>query len=149
MREAVANAWNYIETGNIDALCITTNGEVRRDGACVMGAGIAKEAKERHPAFPYYIGERISDYGNQPYLYRPGAGQFFLVSFPVKHHWRDKADWHLIERSAKQLAFLANALDWEQVVLPRPGCGNGRLDWTYVRKIIEPHLDDRFTVISL
>lgn len=33
------------------------------------------------------------------------------------------------------------------LILPRPGCGNGRLRWEDVRKILEPILDDRFTVV--
>jgi hypothetical protein len=32
--------------------------------------------------------------------------------------------------------------------MPRPGCGNGKLDWRVVRLILRPYLDDRFTVVS-
>jgi hypothetical protein len=32
------------------------------------------------------------------------------------------------------------------VLLPRPGCGNGHRTWDEVCPVIEPILDDRFTV---
>ena len=44
---------------------------------------------------------------------------------------------------------LATLLKWQVVVLPRPGCGNGRLDWFLVERTIAPWLDDRFVVVTL
>lgn len=153
MRERKVDAWEFIRQNPVDALCITTNGAVRKDGACVMGAGIAKQAAQRYPSLPYFLGDRISQYGNQTYLYRPGvdftvgADASYIVSLPVKHHWREIADIELITVSVKKLVFLTNALGWERVVVPRPGVGNGRLNWDYVKGRIEPLLDDRFTLV--
>jgi O-acetyl-ADP-ribose deacetylase (regulator of RNase III) len=72
-----------------------------------------------------------------------------IVSFPVKHQWFDeKADIFLIRRSAKQLVDLANMTNWQTIAMPRPGCGNGGLDWEDVKPVIESILDDRFVVIQ-
>jgi len=73
---------------------------------------------------------------------------FTLVSMPVKHHWRDRADPELIVTSAKQLVQMADKFEWHSIVVPRPGCGNGGLTWNDVRPLLEPIFDDRFTVVS-
>ncbi len=75
---------------------------------------------------------------------RKGAA---LASFPVKRHWHEAADPELIRSSARQLVALADKFGYERVVLPRPGCGNGRLSWEGIRPILAGILDDRFTVV--
>lgn len=72
-----------------------------------------------------------------------------LISFPVKHKWFEAADLSLIERSAKQLMLLISCTEFEKVLLPRPGCGNGRLQWADVKKVLEPILDERVYIVSL
>lgn len=44
-----------------------------------------------------------------------------LASFPVEHHPLENPDLKLIERSARELAALADEERWPWVVLPRPG----------------------------
>lgn len=36
----------------------------------------------------------------------------------------------------------------ETVLLPRPGCGNGKLQWDFVKREIEDLLDDRVTIVN-
>lgn len=146
MIEEKTDIWRYLNFG-YDAICITTNGAVRKDGACVMGAGVAKQAALRYPHLPFLLGERIKRYGNQPYVFFPDNYAPAIITMPVKHHWRDIADIELIAFSMKKIVFLVNAAGWESIVLPRPGCGNGKLNWDYVKGRIEPLLDDRFTVV--
>ena len=50
-----------------------------------------------------------------------------IYTFPVKHHWREPADISLIVRSAMQLSELVDHYGDKTVVIPRPGCGNGKL----------------------
>ena len=97
-----------------------------------------------------------------------------LVSFPVKpesvtvtrpedvvSHWRERssigsvqpgfaatASLEIIRRSALELRQLAVEQRWERVVLPRPGCGAGELDWNLVRPVLEDVLNDRFFAIT-
>jgi hypothetical protein len=73
-----------------------------------------------------------------------------ILSFPVKHNWFEKADMDLIRRSCRELMEVADELGLleESALLPRPGCGNGKLDWSDVKREIEPILDDRISVVT-
>ena len=131
-----------------DALVITTNGTVRKDGACVMGRGVALQAKQKWPGVEYELGRLIGRNGNIVQVI--AKGQLApLVALPVKHHWHQKADLDLIRRSCMALALMARTQGWQKVVLPRPGCGNGSLDWRDVRIVVEYILhEDRFVVVN-
>lgn len=130
-----------------DAICITTNGHVKKDGTCVMGRGCAKEALERWPNIGKVLGAKITARKNQCYLLGY-VGKFAVASFPVKHHWRQNADLDLIEQSCKQIKQLADKHNWKVIVIPRPGCGNGKLDWEQVKPILKQELDNRFRIIT-
>ena len=143
MKEIAANLWEV----PADLRVITTNGSIKRDGACVMGRGCAYEAKTRYPGIEHRLGDLIQTHGNR--VMRLGRYDGMIVaSFPVKHHWREAADPDLIRRSARQLLALADKFGCENVVLPRPGCGNGRLSWKDIRPILAEVLDSRFTVVT-
>jgi hypothetical protein len=133
-----------------DARCITTNGYVKADGAAVMGRGCALEARERFPGVDMLLGHRITKAGNHVHILPVDTrARWELVSFPVKHHWREKADLDLIARSCAELTELIEGEGWERVLLPRPGCGNGQLSWEgEVRPLISYLLDDRVVVID-
>lgn len=145
MIEVRGDAWK--ECVKYDALCITTNGCVKTNGECVMGRGIALEAKKRIPQLPRILGSMIKSRGNHVHVLGL-CGKIALLSFPVKHHWRDKADINLIKRSARQLVAIATANGWNKVLIPRPGCGNGKLSWADVKPVLDNILDDRFHIIT-
>lgn len=153
-----------------DALCITTNGFVKSNGAAVMGAGIAKQMRVTIPGLDKILGQKIAREGNNvhPLIV---FNDVWIVSFPVKpitevsdgtnfvRHkffaegtivpgWACKANVDLIVRSCEQLVKLADQYGWKKVLIPRPGCGAGELNWNQVRKVIEPLLDDRFVVCT-
>jgi hypothetical protein len=150
MIEAFGDIWKM----GGDAVVITTNGAVRRDGACVMGRGIAKQAKERYPGLEREIGYNIRLWGNHVARFDPATGDIAygvpvretLYTFPVKHHWKEAADLKLIKRSATELAEMVD--ETAQVLVPRPGCGNGQRSWWEVKPILEPLLDDRFVIVT-
>lgn len=151
MKEVTGNLWTYPAT----VRCITTNGFVKKNGECVMGRGCAREARDFFPTLAHELGLLIQLHGNN--VHSLGAfeepisadGYFELFSFPVKHRWNQDADPELIVRSATQL-FEAIDKKYQNCViaLPRPGCGNGSLNWEDVRPLLEPILDDRFHVIT-
>jgi len=63
--------------------------------------------------------------------------------------WACVADPALIGQSCLELVALADAHGWRRVLLPRPGCGAGELDWAQdVRPLLCGLLDDRFTAIT-
>lgn len=144
MRELYGNLWEV----PCDLRVITTNGCVNGSGAAVMGRGCAREAKERFPGLEYLFARMLKKHGNRVMRLRALPDGSHLATFPVKKHWRDEAMPELIRRSADQLVALADKFGYERIALPRPGCGNGRLRWTDVKALLEPILDDRFTVVS-
>ena len=144
MREDIGNLWTY----PADAVVITTNGFVKKNGEVVMGRGCALEAAIKWPNLPKWIGQAIEDYGNHVFAFRRDIGNLKIFTMPVKHHWREKADIKLIKRSAEELTAEVNAWGYKTVVMPRPGCGNGQLDWEDVKPVLEEILDDRFVAIT-
>lgn len=135
---------------SFDAICFTSNGVLKKNGELVMGAGIAKSFKKMWPPVAKRAGHCVRMGGNRVHMLKEVFIKedvyISLVSFPTKHHWRDDSDVDLIKTSAEQLVKLANAYRWKKISLTKPGCGNGGLKWDDVRKVIEPILDDRFTI---
>lgn len=151
MREEQGNLWQI--GAEADAIVITTNGAVRGDGGAVMGRGCAYEATLLHPWLQLTLGDKLREFGNHLFVFNfsPETGEALhpsLVTFPVKHHWSQAADPALIRSSAHELAVHVFWEKWERVVLPQPGCGNGRLRWEDVKPILEEVLDDRFTCVT-
>lgn len=126
------NIWNYHNKGYI---VIPTNGYLKKSGENVMGAGLAKQVKEKYPEFPKLFGNEIKKYGNVPLIFT----EYKLITFPVKHVWWEKADLKLIQESAR----LLNE-EWihipDHIFMPKVGCGNGQLNWKDVEPIIETYL---------
>ena len=145
--------WDYPD----DVTAITTNGYVTAKGACVMGRGCALQAKMRYPGIELNLGALVGLHGNRCFHLRKGlllAGSDrtlprTILTFPVKHHWRQAADLRLIAKSCGEAMEMADKFGWEKIVLPRPGCGNGGLTYEWdVRPKIESLLDDRFHIIT-
>ena len=146
MKECRGDLFNH----PADAIVITTNPIINSAGLTVMGRGVAFQAAQKYPWLRKALAQRLTRHGNHVYVFGTwdyGVDQT-LVTLPVKHHWKDKADWMLINHSILELVRLTDALGWESVALCRPGCGNGGLDWPRVKALIERHLDDRFVVIE-
>jgi len=130
-----------------DSVFITTNGFVKHNGACVMGAGIARVVRDRFPGIDRKLGAYINKYGNRAFNLFELHGIRFL-SFPVKHNWWEQADIELIRTSAQQAMELADKFGLKNIALPQPGCGNGKLDWSIVEPVLSGILDDRFIICS-
>ncbi len=135
-----------------DAICITTNAQVKANGQAVMGAGVAKAAAQRWPELPAQLAATLGRYGNHVSLLKEVAtltGTLSILSFPTKDHWKADSDPALIVRSARELVLMADARDWRRVYAPPFGCGNGRLKWADVEPLLQPILNDRFWICSL
>jgi hypothetical protein len=137
--------------GEVSILCITTNGDIKKDGRAVMGKGVALGIKKIIPHIDICLAEHLKLYGNFPGHLLSFQGTS-IFSFPVKRHWNEDASLKLIKRSALVLKALVDVLDnGEQplsIVLPRPGCGAGNLDWNEVKLILEEVFDERFLIVS-
>lgn len=140
-----------LPAGPQEAVCVTTNGMIRKDGRAVMGRGIAKTADER-----FHLAENLArylkDYGNRAFYMgirtdRKTRRVMSVITFPTKHDWRDDSDLDLIQESAHQLVKICDKFGITKCYLTRPGCANGHLDWeSQVKPVISPILDDRFIV---
>lgn len=139
MIEVFGNLWD----AEADLIVITTNLATRRDGSAVMGAGCAREAAERFPNFPWDYGLFLANEGDTPvFTYDDQA----LYCLPVKYHWSEKADYQLIDNEVRALVKYVDTTDYKRVAMPRPGCGNGGLQWWSVKQRIQHLLDDRYHV---
>lgn len=138
-------------TGDITKLfdheyvCIPTNGRTNFDGDAIMGAGVAKLAKEHWPSFPEKLGKRLDRWGNRVYYFP----EYRAFSFPTKDHWQRPASMFIIEDSIDQIVLLQKAMGMEAIYLPRPGTGLGQLSWRTVRSEIVQKLSDNFVIVSL
>lgn len=156
MLEAYGNIWDIADEGGWDAVVITTNGYVRKDGQAVMGRGIALEASQRFPGLAADLGMNLLDYGNHVYPFYYPESKFDLFTFPVKPvfgpngepGWKAKAQIPIILQSISELIRYVDKFEWMDILMPRPGCGFGQLKWEDVKPKIEPLLDDRFTVAT-
>lgn len=145
MIEIEGDLWQ--EARKYDAICITTNGYVKTNGEAVMGRGIALQAAKLYPELPRLLGRELRIWGNVPRLLS-FTGQYAIFSFPVKHKWNESADLELIAKSCNLMMIEANKNRYINVLLPKPGCGNGGLNYEQVRPIIKKLLDDRFYIID-
>lgn len=148
-RESAQDLWSFSGKPGTYVF-ITTNGTVKQSGDLIMGKGCAKEAKDKFPGISAVLGEVIRKHGNQVIYVK----EFGLGIFPVKTQWYNRADLTLIRTSAQQLARIASEKNdkgefaWKEIVLPRPGCGAGGLDWeTQVRPALSEYFDERFIVV--
>lgn len=139
MKETVGDLWDYLGQAPV---CITTGALVSPRGECAMLRGCARQARDRFPELPRQLGELILRGGNRVYELAHG-----LISFPVETSPFEMPSLGLIERSCGELLALTATRVWPQVVVPRPGCGGGGLQWQDVRQILEKYFDDRFLVI--
>jgi len=145
MKEIKENIWYFYNKGAF--VVIPTNGFVKNNGECVMGRGLALQAKTKFPEFAKELGTMICDCEGQfVFLFKHKR----MFTFPVKHKFWEKANLKLIEKSCKELVQLATVNKIETLIyLPTVGCGNGKLSWEDVKLILEKHLDDKFVVCDL
>ena len=140
MIEIQGDLWDYHRRGLVVA--ITTGGLVDKKGRCVMPRGCARQAREKVPDLAWTLGQQILAQGNQ--VFDLGNG---IVSFPVENSPYEVPELRLIARSARELRALTEVRGWRQVIVPRPGCGGGGLDWCQVRPLLEEYFDERFCII--
>lgn len=170
MRIIYGNLWDFVD--KVDALCITTNRFVKKDGSAVMGKGCALEAKIKYSGIEYKLGGKITQGEKSTTIIWKKP---IILSFPVKPDelvckspetdivshmrskftigekipgWACKADLKIIEESAMNLLSITNKEKWNKIILPFPGCGAGELTWKEVELTINRYLDNRFICIT-
>lgn len=138
------NMWNTYD--NADNFIITTNSYIKNNGALVMGAGIAKQARDKKNGIDKYFGNLIEKECGHLGVYGtiiPNKTKIGL--FQVKKHFKNKADLSLIINSMNQLRAYAEIFNDEEIHLNYPGIGNGKLKICEVEPIIQ-HLPDNVNI---
>lgn len=72
-----------------------------------------------------------------------------IINFPTKDKWREPSKMEYIENGLNELVRVLPQLDIRSVAIPPLGCGNGGLDWTEVRKLLQDKLapiEEQFTI---
>lgn len=120
----------------------------------VMGKGIALQFKKRFPDnFKKYeeacktgalrIGKvLVVETGD---LYQ----KQFVINFPTKKHWKADSEYSYIESGLQALRQALEDYQIESVAIPPLGCGNGGLNWTIVKPMIEKALANSPATIYL
>lgn len=147
-------------------LCITTNGCVNND-KLVMGAGVAKTVLKYVPDLPALLGEHVAEFGNTPCFLpekrilswptKPGLHTAAGRSHPgwqcqtrVKSEACESAVSHLTASSGHSVKRIVAEKTIPRLILPRPGCGLGGLDWDgRVGPWMRREFNDTFEVYTL
>ena len=111
----------------------------------VMGKGIALEFKERDTkmfaAYKRWCSKDWIGPGDIGY-YISDSGEYVVVLFATKDHWRDPSRYEWIDKGLKQLKSFLDRINDEKIsiTIPPLGCGNGGLDWKIVKPMIKEYL---------
>lgn len=141
MREVTGDLWDWHAQGAV--IAITTGAAVDKRGRSLMLRGCARQAQDRNPRLREILGSLIVQHGS--HVFDLGNR---IVSFPVETTPFENPGLGRIEQSCRELVELADYKGWQQIVVPRPGCGGGGLDWSEVRPVLERYFDRRFLVIT-
>lgn len=119
----------------------------------VMGKGIALQFKEAFPAnFAVYAkackeGELVPGKLLVTKEKNADGKEKIIINFPTKKHWRYPSKYEYIESGLKALADVIRNHNIKSIAIPPLGCGNGGLQWSVVKKMIEDALNDIDTEI--
>lgn len=108
----------------------------------VMGKGIALQFKQAFPeVFREYekackknevkTGEMHVVHTNS--LVSPR----YVINFPTKQHWKEKSKMSYVVEGLKDLVRTVHELNIQSIPIPPLGCGNGGLEWSEVKPLIE------------
>lgn len=107
----------------------------------VMGKGIALQFKNKYPAmfsdYQNVCQKNLLDVGK---LYLWKSQKKWILMFPTKKHWRNPSKLEYIESGLKKLADNYERLGIESIAFPKLGCGNGGLNWSDVKPLMEKYL---------
>lgn len=146
MKLIQANIWDY--ENQFDYICITTNAISKSNGNLVFGAGIAKQADQRHPKLKVEYGKQLRERGLFNKFYGLLLAEKKYIAFQTKYHWNSNSPLELVQRSIEMLIRLANKYPDKTFALPNKGINNGCLHPNVVLPALK-QLPDNVTVFHL
>lgn len=117
----------------------------------VMGAGLAKEFKNRYPTmFEEYKEKCINGELREGNLHLFKTNEHWILNFPTKNDYRDLSTIELIEKGLIDLRDNYKSMGIESITFPKIGSGLGGLDWqNQVLPMIHKRLDTTDLVIGI
>ena len=108
----------------------------------VMGAGVAKQFKEKYPDnFDFYLEGCLKGVVQLGHVFVFDQGRHkpmprYVVNFPTKKHWKDRSYLFDIQNGLASLKCDLVSRSISSVALPALGCGLGGLKWPEVNELI-------------
>jgi O-acetyl-ADP-ribose deacetylase (regulator of RNase III)/uncharacterized protein YwgA len=108
----------------------------------VMGKGIALQFKRAFPdnfrQYEQACREKQVELGR---MFTVSTGNLliprYIINFPTKGHWKGKSRLEDIEHGLQSLIEEIKRLGIQSIAIPPLGCGNGGLEWSQVKPLIE------------
>ena len=113
----------------------------------VMGKGIALQFKNKWPDnFAEYAAACKAGQVRPGRMFIHDSGGLvkpnYIINFPTKDHWRGASKMAFIRDGLVDLVTQVRRLGIRSIAIPPLGCGNGGLDWTEVRPLIEASFEE-------
>lgn len=113
----------------------------------VMGKGIALMFKERFPKNyrEYVAASKIGAIQIGKMFVSATdelAGPKWVINFPTKKHWRNPTKIEWVREGLLELNKVIRDKNIKSIAIPALGCGNGGLNWSDVRPLIQEYLGD-------
>lgn len=139
---------SYLTTSIFDSDCQTLVNPVNCVG--VMGAGLAKQFKDRYPEMFEAYRRTCNKKALQPGDFIMWGGHNFsepeknkrILCFPTKVHWLHPSRPEYIREGLKAIRYEYEDLEITSIAMPALGCGLGGLKWDEVKPLIEGILGD-------
>jgi hypothetical protein len=135
----MGDMWSVYD--DADLFLLTTNSAITKDGALVMGRGIALEASQRFPGLSKAIGQQIvktcGSLGTYGLLVSSRWPEAKLGAFQAKTNPKQSASLALIQKSTTALCAWCKEHPQASVHLNFPGTGHGGLLREKVLPIVE------------
>ncbi len=111
----------------------------------VMGKGIALQFKERYPKnYELYAAACKRGEVQTGRMFITSTDSMmnprFIINFPTKRHWMHRSSYAFVEDGLDDLLEQVKTLGIRSIAIPPLGAGQGGLDWTKVRQLIEQKL---------
>ena len=120
-----ADLWEELSSNKYKAVLIPTNGCVNREGFAVMGAGVARDCRERFPETAKNLGTFLKrnmqiddpqwkEPWNVPYKIGTTPGGTHILSFPTKPTWVRPGgrNDHIMGKFHKEIGTRAKLFGW-------------------------------------
>lgn len=135
MNLVTGNIWSHYHSA--DLFLFTANSKIRPSGCLVMGAGVARQVRDKFPGIDKDLGTKIlalnassGEYG----LIVPRNAKYKIGAFQTKIEFWQDSRLSLIQKSTDMLIKIAH--NYAKIHMPLPGCGNGNLTLEQVLPII-------------